>query len=77
MLPSFVNQPQKVISYLFFTLIPFFCIWLLGFQFIRESVYREKVTKVIETLLATPCSLKEIWLAKTIAIFLISYFLFF
>lgn len=60
----------------FFALIPIVVILTAGSILIRDAFYREKLNKVLETLLATPINIKEIWLSKTIVIWLIAYFVF-
>lgn len=54
-------------------MFPAFSMWLLGFPFIQEKFWNEKVVKGFQSMLTLPVSLKDIWLGKILAIFLLSY----
>ncbi len=60
----------------FFSVIPIFVILCAGTVFIREAFYRERISRVLETLLATGVKIQEIWLAKSFAVFLSAYLIF-
>jgi ABC-2 type transport system permease protein len=45
----------------------------MSYSFTSQVFLREKMTKVTETLLCAPVSLRQIWLGKTLAVTLLSY----
>lgn len=45
----------------------------MSYTFTSQVFLREKMTKVTETLLCAPVSLRQIWLGKTLAVTLLSY----
>lgn len=53
--------------------LPVFFMFIFIIPFVKEKFNDEKIMNHFEAILATPVSLKEIWLSKLISIFLLSY----
>jgi hypothetical protein len=54
-------------------LYPVFSMWILSFPFIQEKFWNVKIVNGFQPLLTLPITLKEIWLGKISAIFVLSY----
>ena len=54
-------------------LYPVFSMWILSFPFIQEKFWNVKLVNGFQPLLTLPVTLKEIWLGKISAIFVLSY----
>jgi ABC-2 type transport system permease protein len=65
--PSMIGSPVFFLS----TAVGFFVVYMSTSQIFL----REKLDKVIETVLCTPLTLREIWLGKVLAVGLFSYLL--
>lgn len=68
-----VAPENSFIATIILILYPIFSMWILSFPFIQEKFWNVKLINGFQSLLTLPITLKEIWLGKVSAIFVLSY----